>query len=103
MISAITIGVTSYVGFVNVINMLGTLYTLIIFVWALFSWIKVKKGLLKDIYKVLDKLVGPFVGLFRKFLPAMGGIDFSPLVAIIVVQIVVRLLLQVFQFLFTPF
>jgi YggT family protein len=37
-------------------------------------------GLLRDICE-------PFLGLFRRFLPSFGGIDFSPLLAIITLEI----------------
>ena len=57
-------------------------------------------GLLQDIAAVLDSVCGPWLGLFRRFIlcrrsaPPMGGIDFSPVVAIIALQLVQRLGLQ---------
>jgi YggT family protein len=36
----------------------------------------------------------PFLRLFRRVLPSFGGIDFSPLVAIIVLQLINSLLVQ---------
>ncbi len=39
-------------------------------------------GLLQDIAAVLDSVCGPWLNLFRRFIPPMGGIDFSPVVAI---------------------
>ena len=50
-------------------------------------------GLLQDIAAVLDSVCGPWLNLFRRF-PPMGGIDFSPVVAIIALQLVQRLVLQ---------
>ena len=44
-------------------------------------------GLLQDIAAVLDSVCG-------RFIPPMGGIDFSPVVAIIALQLVQRLVLQ---------
>ena len=38
-------------------------------------------GLLQDIAAVLDSVCGPWLNLFRRFIPPMGGIDFSPVVA----------------------
>ena len=49
-------------------------------------------GLLQDIAAVLDSVCGPWLNLFRRFIPPMGGIDFSPVVAII--ALVQRLVLQ---------
>jgi YggT family protein len=68
-------------------------YVLIIIVWALISWFNKGAGLVNDVYQALDKLVKPFVDIFRKFIPAAGGMDFSPLIAILVLQIVARFLL----------
>lgn len=36
----------------------------------------------------------PFLRLFRRVLPSFGGIDFSPLVAIIVLQLINSLIVQ---------
>ena len=94
MIAALVNNISMYMGLHNTINAVGMLYTIMIFVWALFSWFDHSKGFLRDMYNVLDKLVGPYVRLFRRFLPTFGSIDFSPFVALIVFQIFVQLLLQ---------
>jgi YggT family protein len=67
-------------------------YVLIIIVWALISWFNKGKGFINDVYQALDKLVKPFVDIFRRFIPAAGGMDFSPLVAILVLQVIARFL-----------
>ena len=51
-------------------------------------------GLLQDIAAVLDGVCGHWLNLFRRFMPPMGGIDFSPVVAIIALQLVQKLILQ---------
>ena len=68
------------------------IYGMMIFVWAIFSWFDHSRGILADIYRVLDTLVGPFVGLFKRFIPRVGGIDFSPFIAILLLQLIARLL-----------
>ena len=65
-------------------------YVLLVFVWAIFSWFDHSKGILADIYSFLDKIVSPYVNIFKRFIPPTGGIDFSPLVAIVLLQVVVR-------------
>ena len=35
----------------------------------------------------------PYLNLFRKFIPPLGGIDFSPIVAFLVLQVLQRLVL----------
>jgi YggT family protein len=45
--------------------------------------------------RFLDRLANPFVEPFRRVLPPMGGLDFSIFAALIVIQIVGQLLIQV--------
>jgi YggT family protein len=68
-------------------------YVLLIIAWAVLSWFNQGTGFIGDIYRILDRVVDPYVSLFRRFIPLAGGMDFSPFVAIIVLQIVFRLLL----------
>jgi uncharacterized protein YggT (Ycf19 family) len=77
----------------TVLYSVGQLYMFVIVVWAILSWFNKGKGLVNDVYQVLDKIVSPFVGLFRRFIPTAGGMDFSPLIAIILLQVVLRFLL----------
>jgi len=103
MSAAIVIGVSAFVMIMNLINALRTIYTLIIFAWAIFSWFDHSKGALRDIYAVLDKLAGPLVKPIKKTMPSMGGIDFSPLIAIIIVQLITQILLWALQFFFSAY
>jgi YggT family protein len=79
----------------NIIIQIANIYVILIVVWALFSWFDHSKGILRDIYNVLDKLVKPYIDIFKRFIPPMGGIDITPILAIIVLQILIRLLAQV--------
>ena len=68
-------------------------YTMLIFVYVLMSWIPVKKGWIEDIDRVLGKICDPYLNLFRKFIPPIGGmIDISPIIAIIALQLIIRIL-----------
>ena len=68
-------------------------YTMLIFVYVLMSWIHVKKGWIEDIDRVLGKICDPYLNLFRKFIPPIGGmIDISPIIAIIALQFIIRIL-----------
>ena len=45
------------------------LYSMIIFVYVLMSWLPVNNGgLLTDIYSVLGKICDPYLNLFKKLL-----------------------------------
>lgn len=63
-------------------------YELLIVVYVLMSWLRPSSGLILDIYRTLGTIVEPWLGLFRRIMPRTGMIDFSPLVAIIVLQVI---------------
>jgi YggT family protein len=67
-------------------------YMLLIIAWAILSWFNQGRGVVHDIHEILDRIVSPYVNLFRRFIPTAAGIDFSPLVAILLLQIVMSLL-----------
>ena len=52
-------------------------------------------GLMQDIAAVLDTIVGPYLNLFRRYIPPMGGMDFSPVVAVIALSVIERLVLGI--------
>ena len=75
------------------------LYSIIIFVYVLMSWLPTDRGLLADIYSVLGKVCEPYLGIFRKFIPPIGGmLDVSPIVALLVLQFAVRIVVRLVAF-----
>ncbi|MCE5203726.1 MAG: YggT family protein [Coriobacteriales bacterium] len=74
----------------GVVDSLISFYSLAIFVYVLMSWFR-PTGVFYDIYRVLGQICEPYIGLFRRILPlAAGGLDFSPWVAILVLQLLIR-------------
>lgn len=71
----------------SIIIQVVNFYELLIFVYVIMSWFPVR-GMLYDVQSVLATIVEPYVGVFRRFIPAFGGMDFSPLAAILVLQFV---------------
>ena len=74
-------------------------YELLIVAECILSWFAMnQQGLVYDIYVALRKITEPFVGIFRRLIPSMGaggiGIDFSPMIAIIVLDLIKRLVLR---------
>ena len=52
-------------------------------------------GIVSDVYHALGKICGPFLDLFRRFIPPIGGmVDVSPIVALLVLQFGVRLIVN---------
>jgi YggT family protein len=79
----------------GILSTIINFYTLVIFVWAILSWFRASNKAVNDVYKVLDTVVAPYVNLFRRFIPPMGGLDLSPFIALIVLQILARLLFSI--------
>lgn len=74
------------------IQRLFSVYETLIVVWCLMSWIPMRPGgLLDDIRGAIGIIVEPYLNLFRRFIPPLGGIDFSPIVAILALGIIERL------------
>ncbi len=72
-------------------------YCLIIFVYVMMSWLPTDRGLIGDIYHVLGKVCDPYLNLFKRLIPPIGGImDITPIIALLVLQFGVRLLLMIF-------
>lgn len=72
------------------ISTLAGVLTLAIFVRVILSWIRVQLplGLNEFVFGVTEPILGPI----RRALPFMGGIDFSPFIAIILIELVARIL-----------
>ena len=69
-------------------------YSMLIFVYVMLSWFPTDRGILADINTVLGKICDPYLNLFKKFIPPIGGmVDVSPIVALLVLQFGVRLLI----------
>ena len=76
------------------------IYTWIILAYCIMTWFPVATGVIADIRDALSKIVDPFLGIFRKFIPPIGGmIDISPIVALRVLQFVVRFVVRMLLFL----
>lgn len=81
---------------VNLIDTLFNFYSTLIVIWCLLTWIPMKQdGLLADIAAVIGSIVNPYLDLFRKIMPSMMGIDFSPVIAVLALTVVERLLISI--------
>jgi|SRR5215831_18748164 len=67
-------------------------YILIIFIYILTSWIRLPYSTwLNRIQRFLYDVCEPYLRLFRRILPPLGPLDLSPIIAIFVLYIVLRL------------
>ena len=88
-----------YFMLLDILSILLNILWWIIIVQAVMSWliafnvINTHNDFVRSIYIALDRLTEPLYRPVRKILPDFGGIDFSPLVVLIVIkciQIVIR-------------
>lgn len=83
----------------GIINLVGRLLTLTLLINALLSWAPLDP--MHPIRRTLRDICEPIVSPFRRLLPPVGMMDFSPLVAMIAIQIIATLLaslvLQLFR------
>lgn len=76
---------------VNFLNSIINFYEIIIFVWCILSWFpRGQGGVIDQLSGALDTIVRPYVGFFQKLIPPFGGIDVSPVVAIVVLDLIRR-------------
>lgn len=80
----------------HILVTLADTYSLVIFVYVMMSWIPSNSGIIGDLRNVLGKICDPFLDIFRRFIPPIGGmIDISPIVALLVLQFGVRLIVAI--------
>ena len=80
----------------SLIVSLSNAYTMVIFVYVIMSWIpNVTSGVVGQIYSILGKICDPYLNLFRKLIPPIGGVvDITPIIALLVLQFVVQLIVR---------
>lgn len=63
------------------------IYVLILIVRILLSWFQTTEWGYKGI-SLLSPITDPYLNIFRSFIPPLGGIDLSPIVAILLLQVI---------------
>lgn len=75
----------------GIIKMLFQVYTLMIFVRIISSWVPEWRE--SKVVQFVSFYTDPYLDLFRRVVPPLGGIDFSPILAFISLSIIERFLL----------
>jgi YggT family protein len=78
---------------VVLINLLSQVLTLLVIAQAIMSYFI---SPYHPVREVLDRMLDPLYAPIRRFMPQTGMLDFSPLVLIILIQIISRLLISIF-------
>lgn len=68
------------------------IYTFLLIARVLFSWLPPRHRQ-SEVYRFLFAATEPVLGPLRRVLPPAGGMDFSPLVALVILEVVRRALL----------
>lgn len=84
-------------GFYDLIQLIFDIFIFAIFIQAILSWINPDPY--NPVSGILASLTAPILTPVRKHLPLMGGLDLSPIVAIIGLMFLKRLVLYFFQLL----
>ncbi|MDE0648487.1 MAG: YggT family protein [Synechococcus sp. SB0678_bin_12] len=74
------------------VNRLVDLYVFLLILYILSGWIPPLRQSI--VGHILAQLSEPYLRLFRGIIPLLGGIDFSPILAFIVLRLVQRMLNQ---------
>ena len=82
--------------FAYILIRLVDFYCTIIVVYVLMSWLPMSPdGIIASIYRFLGKICDPYLNLFKKMVPPIGGmIDISPIIALLVLQFATRLIVK---------
>lgn len=63
------------------------IYSALLFIRILLSWFP-NINWFDPPFSILSQLTDPYLNIFRSFIPPLGGLDFSPLLAILLLQVV---------------
>ena len=83
---------------VDIVNLLLTILTWIIIIQVILSWLfafnvlNTSSAGVRTIALALERITAPLYRPIRRIMPDFGGIDFSPLVILILIQVTKRLL-----------
>lgn len=81
----------------NIVMLVQKIYTFMIIGYVLLSWLPNARESFIGVF--LGKLVEPYLGIFRKFIPPIGGmLDLSPILAVFALQFVAYGLIAVIGF-----
>ena len=86
------------IALVDIANLLLSVVTWIIIIQVILSWLFAFNILttgtngVRQVAVAIDRITAPLYRPIRRILPDFGGIDFSPLVILILIQVIKKLL-----------
>ncbi len=82
-------------GIIGLVQLLFELYIIILLVRVLLSWVQIDPH--NPLVNLVNQLTEPLLAPIRRLLPQTGAIDFSPLVAFVVVLIAEQVVLTLLR------
>ncbi len=80
----------------NFVRVFATVYMLVIFAYIITSWLRLPYSIwLNRIQRFLYDVTEPYLRLFRRVLPGTGPLDFSPMLAVIVLWAVAYAVIRI--------
>lgn len=76
----------------NAVRLIFQIYTLMLFGRIISSWIPELRG--TKAMQFIAFYTDPYLDFFRRFIPPLGGIDFSPILAFIALSFIEKILLS---------
>lgn len=73
----------------QMISLLTTLLVVLIIIWVIVSWVLPPYHPLRE---ALDRIIDPMLAPIRRVMPATGAIDLSPMILIILIELIARIL-----------
>ncbi|SIT67762.1 YggT family protein [Edaphobacillus lindanitolerans] len=70
------------------------IYSVLLIIYVLMSWVPSTRE--TSIGRLLGKVCEPYLDFFRRFIPPIGMIDISPIVALIALNLIANGLVNVF-------
>ena len=86
------------IALIDIANLLLTIVTWVIIIQVILSWLlafnvlNTSSGGVRAFALAIDRVTAPLYRPIRRMLPDFGGIDFSPLVILILIQVIKKLL-----------
>ncbi len=82
----------SYFFLAQLIGLLANLLTILVFISVILSWIMPPYHPLRE---AIDRLVEPMLTPIRRVVPMAGMFDFSPLILIILIEVLARFMINI--------